>query len=332
VSAADQLRNLIEGFRVSAAVYVAAELGISDALAAGPLDAVALAGKVGADPDSLERLMRALATVGLYDESPDGRYANTDVGDSLRSDVLGSLRAWARNLAEPAKWTAWGDLVNSIRTGATAFEVTHGMDAWSYREARPESNAVFNDAMTANTYAVAQAVAEAYDFTARRCVVDVGGGQGTLLEAVLARHQHLRGIVFDQPHAVATSPSPTYPADSHDRWQSVSGSFFDSVPRADAYLLKAILHDWSDDDSVRILRTCREAMHPDGVVLVAEIVLGRPEHAQAASFLDLTMLVMTGGRERTADEYAALFERADLRLTRVVDTTTKVSVIEAVAR
>jgi hypothetical protein len=329
VDPADHLRSLIEGYRVTQAVRVAAEIGISDALAEGSLDVPALAARVKADPDTLLRLMRALTTVGAYDES-GGRYANNEISDRLRSDVPASLRALARNFGEPEGWAAWGQLLHSVRTGETAFEATHGSDVWSYRGARPEWNAVFNDAMTANTTGVAAAVAEAYDFSGRRCVVDVGGGQGLLLEAVLTRHPHLRGIVYDLEQAVASAPTAMFEA--HDRWRAETGSFFEHVPPADAYLLKSVLHDWPDEDCVRILRSCRNAMDDDGVILLVEIVLGRSDHARTAAFSDLNMLVMTGGRERTADEYAALFDRADLKLARVLDTSTKVSVVEAVAR
>jgi hypothetical protein len=332
VSSSEHLRSLVEGYRVTQAVHVAAELGISDALASGPLDGTALADRVGADPDTLRRLMGALVTVGVYDEAADGCYANGEVAELLRSDVPGSLRAWARNFGEPEGWAAWGQLLHSVRTGETAFDATHGSDVWTYRGARPEWNAVFNDAMTANTTGVAAAVADAYDFSGHRRVVDVGGGQGLLLEAVLKRHPHLEGIVFDLAHAVASAPTSRFPTEAHGRWGSASGSFFEELPPADAYLLKSVLHDWPDDDCVRILRTCREAMDTDGVVLLVEVVLGRPEHARTAAFSDLNMLVMTGGRERTADEYAELFSRAELRLTRVVDTATRVSVVEAVRR
>jgi hypothetical protein len=259
----------------------------------------------------------------------DGRYANTEVGETLRSDVPGSLRAWARNIGEPVSWEAWAQLLDSVRTGGTAFDAVHGTDVWTYRSTRPGLNAVFNDAMTSNSAAVAQAVAGTYDFSGRRRVVDVGGGKGVLLEAVLRRHPQLEGVVFDLAHVVATTPSPTLPADARDRWRSASGSFFEEVPAADVYLLKSVLHDWPDEDCVRILRSCRNALDDDGVVLVVEAVLGRPEHARAASFSDLNMLVMTGGRERTADEYAALLAQANLRLTRVIDTPTRVSVVEA---
>jgi trans-aconitate methyltransferase len=179
--------------------------------------------------------------------------------------------------------------------------------------------------MAALTYSVAGAVAEAYDFSGITSVVDVGGGRGALLAAVLERHPHLTGTVFDLPQAVATQ-APTAALES--RWSAVSGSFFDEVPEADAYLVKAILHDWPDDRCVEILRSCARGLRPGGAVLVVEMVLGRPGYEVLAAFSDLNMLVMPGGRERTEQEYAALFAAAGLTLTRVVDTPTRVSILE----
>jgi hypothetical protein len=168
-------------------------------------------------------------------------------------------------------------------------------------------------------------VANSYDFAGMSTVVDVGGGQGLLLEAVLAGHPHLTGTVFDLSHVVAQSPVH---AELAPRWSSVAGSFFEELPPADAYLLKSIIHDWPDDRCVDILRTCARSLRPGGVVLVVETVLGRPGHEVQAAFSDLNMLVMPGGRERTKEEYAALFTAAGLALTRVVDTSTRMSVLE----
>jgi hypothetical protein len=320
------LRDMVTGFRLSAALNVAADLGISDELVDGPRTAAELAGVVGADPDTLRRLLHALATVGVYAEGPDGSFANTELGEGLRSDVPDSVRPLARTLNSPALWAAWGHLGHSVRTGENAFVAKHGVDAWTRRRGHPEENAIFNETMTVQTTVIADAVAEAYDFAGLSTVVDVGGGQGSLLEAVLTRHPHLTGTVFDQEHVVATEPStPTLAS----RWSAASGSFFFAVPEADAYLLKSILHDWPDDRCVEILDTCRRSLRPQGVVLVVETILGRPGFEVQAAFSDLNMLVMPGGRERTEEEYAALLAAAGLRLTRVVDTGTRMSVVEA---
>ena len=328
----DELRSLVTGFRVSAALSVAASLGLSDELAAGPRTLDDLATAVSADPETLRRLLRALVTIGVYAEQADGAYSNTELGEGLRSDVPGSMRPLARTLQDPALWAAWGHLAHSVRTGENAFEALHGIDVWTHRQRIPEQNAVFNDNMSALSSLVAAAVAASYDFSGVSSVVDIGGGSGVLLEAVLSRYPHLTGTVFDQAHVVAEAPTPRASESVAGRWSAASGSFFEAVPAADAYLLKAILHDWQDDRCVDILRTCRRSLNANGVVLVVETVLGRPGHEVDAAFSDLNMLVLPGGRERTEQEYAVLFEAADLRLTDVVHTNTRVSVLEATAQ
>jgi hypothetical protein len=316
---------MITGFRLSAALNVAAELGLSDRLASGPRTVAELAAEASADEDTLHRLLHALATVGVYDEGEDGRFALTELGDGLRSDVPGSLRPLARTLSCHALWSAYAHLGHSVRTGENAFEALHGHDVWTHRRGHPDENEIFNQNMTALTSLVAEAVAEAYDFSGVATVVDVGGGEGLLLETVLTRHPHLTGTVFDQEHAVAHAPLA---AVLRPRWSSASGSFFEDVPEADAFLLKSILHDWPDDRCAEILRTCVRRLRPDGVVLVVETVLGRPGFEVDAAFSDLNMLVLPGGRERTEEQYAVLFAAAGLRVTRVVDTPTRMSVLE----
>ncbi len=323
-----ELRAMITGFRLSAALNVAADLGISDLLADGPRTVADLAAEVSADADTLHRLLHALATVGVYDELADGRYAGTELGDGLRSDVSGSLRPLARTLNCHALWSAYAHLGHSVRTGENAFEALHGHDVWTHRRGHPAENENFNQNMTALTSLVAEAVAEAYDFSALGSIVDVGGGQGLLLETVLARYPRLTGTVFDQEHVVARSPGSE---ELRPRWASVGGSFFDEVPEADAYLLKSVLHDWPDERCVDILATCRRSLRPDGVVLVVEAILDRPGFEAETAFSDLNMLVLPGGRERTEREYAVLFEAAGLQPTREVHTRSRMSVLEAVA-
>lgn len=321
-----RLRSLITAFQQSAAVHVAADLGVSDLLVDGPRTVTDLAAATHTDEETLGRLLRALASIGVYEETGDGRYANTDLGAGLRSDLTEGLRPLARTVSTPAYWSAWGHLGHSVRTGENAFESLHGVDVWAHRRAHPADNALFNDNMAALTWSVAEAVAETYDFAAISSVVDVGGGQGALLEAVLRKFPHLTGTVLDLAQAVAERPRD---ASLAPRWAAAAGSFFDRVPPADAYLLKSILHDWPDDRCLEILRTCRAGLRPGGVVLVVETVVGRPGFEVAAAFSDLNMLVMPGGRERTEEQYAALFAAAGLELTRVLDTPTRMSVLEA---
>lgn len=327
----DELRAMVTGFRLSAALSVAADLGLSDQLASGPRTVADLASTVDADQDTLGRLLHALATVGVYAEHDDGSFSNTRLGEGLRSDVPGSMRPLARTLTDPAMWSAWGHLGHSVRTGDNAFRALHGVDVWTHRQGEPEHNAIFNDNMTALSSLVAGAVASAYDFSGLSSVVDVGGGQGVLLEAVLSRHDHLTGTVFDLAHVVADVPPAGLAESLASRWEVVTGSFFEAVPAADAYLLKSILHDWPDEECRTILGTCRRGLNANGVVLVVEAVLGRRGHEIDVAFSDLNMLVLPGGRERSKTEYAALFGAAGLHLSRVVDTGTRFSILEAVA-
>ena len=314
------------GHRTTAAIAAAVELGIVDALAEGARPPAEVAASVGTDPDSTHRLLRALATIGIVEET-DGAYSLSELGDPLRTDAPASLAPQALLQADPAIWAAWGHLAHSIRTGENAFSAVHGFDVWAHRAAHPERSRSFDTLMTSLTAEVADAVATGYPFHPGSHVVDVGGGQGSLLAAVLRRHSSLTGTVFDQPHVVASKA----PDGLEDRWSTVGGSFFESVPRADCFLLKSVLHDWPDEECVAILRQCAASLRPGGVVLLVEIVLDRPGHERDAAFSDLNMLVGPGGRERTQAEYADLFAAAGLRLTRVVDTGARHAVVEAVA-
>jgi hypothetical protein len=327
----DELTVMITGLRRSAALSVAAELGISDELVGGPLPVETLSARVDADGETLRRLMRVLVALGVYTEDAQGCYANTSLGECLRSDVPGSMRPLARTFQDPATWAAWGHLAHSVRTGENAFEALQGADVWTYRAGHPEANAVFNATMAALTSRMAQAVARAHDFSGLSTVVDVGGGDGVLLEAVLEQHEHLTGTVLDLPQALPSGPSAGASESVASRWSAVSGDFFESVPSADALLLKKVLHDWSDDQCVLILTVCRNSLTEGGVVLVVESLLDRPGHELEAAMSDLNMLVMPGGRERTAEEFAALFAAAGLRVNRVLPTPTEVVVLEAVA-
>ena len=324
----DDLRSMITGFRVSMALSAAADLGLSDQLAGGPRTVADLADAVSADEDTLHRLLRALAAVGVYDEQADGTYRQ-------HIPRRGAARRRGRKPATAGQDPAGPGHV--VGLGQSQRQRAHRRERLRGAARRrcvdppagtPGANAIFNDNMTALSSSVAGAVASSYDFAGVTSVVDVGGGKGILLEAVLAGHEHLTGTVFDLDHVVAKAPMSDALA---GRWAAATGSFFESVPAADAYLLKSILHDWPDDRCVEILRTCLRSLNPDGVVLVVETVLGRPGYEVEAAFSDLNMLVMPGGRERTEEEYAALFHAAGLRLTRVIDTGTRMSIVEAQA-
>lgn len=330
---AQHVRQMVNGYQVSQALHVAAILGISDLLASGPRDVPDLAAATSTHAPTLARLMRALESVGIYQSDDEGRYASTELGDQLRGDVPGSIGGWAAFVGRSPSWQAWAGLVDSVRTGENAFVALHGMSVWDYRRQHPEEQVVFDAAMTSMSGLVAKAVVEAYDFSRFRAVADIGGGVGRLLASILERYPQVRGVLFDQPDVVAASGPLLEQAGVADRCDIAGGSFFDAVPSgADAYLLKAILHDWPDAECLQILRTIRDVVPADGAVLVVEQLLGRgPEPARTA-FSDLNMLVNPGGQERTLDEYATLFEASGFTLTGATETGTAVFVIEAAVR
>jgi hypothetical protein len=330
---ADQLLRLINGYRVSQAIHVAAELRLSDHLADGPRTITELARASESDPDTLHRLLRALATVGLYSELPDGRFESTPLGEELRSDAPRGLRGLAVFIGRPYFWQVWSALEHSVRTGENAFAVVHGQSAWEYRASRPEESEIFDAAMTSMSRYLQAALLDAYDFGAFGTIADIAGGRGALLAALLTRYPAMRGVLFDQPHVIEGAPALLTRAGVADRCQIVGGDMFESVPGdADALVLKAIIHDWPDEPSIAILRRCREAMRPDAVLLVLERVIADPPHTgdgAMTALSDLNMLVGPGGRERTGPEYAALLGKAGFELTRVVPTASDVQVIEA---
>jgi hypothetical protein len=328
VNPSAELHRMINGYRVTQAIYVAATLGLSDRLAGGPRTIDDLAQATGSDRDALHRLMRALVSVGVYAQLADGQYTTTPIGDLLRSDVEGSLHGWAVFIGRPYHWQAWSALDHSVRTGQSAFSVVFGQSVWDYRQDHPDEGEIFDAAMTAISRHTQTAVLDAYDFGVFETVADVCGGRGALLAALLGRHSRLHGVLFDLPHVVEGAPKLLRGAGVEDRCRVVGGDVFAGVPAADALLLKQIIHDWDDERATAILRRCREAMRADSVLLIIERVVTDPPDTQIA-LTDLNMLVGPGGRERTGLEYAALLDRADLELTRIIPTAGDVSLVEA---
>jgi O-methyltransferase domain/Dimerisation domain len=324
------LRRLVNGYQVTQAIHVAATLGIADLLRDGPRGSEDLAAQTSTQAPSLHRVLRALGAVGVLHEGDDGRFALTDVGECLRSDAPEPVGGWAAYVGLPSHFAAWANLLHTVRTGENAFRSVHGNTVWEYRARHPEDGRLFDQAMTDITHRANQHLLEAYDFGRFGTVVDVGGGHGALLAGVLAAHPLVRGVVFDQPHVVAGAPAVLEAAGVADRCQAVGGSFFDAVPAgADAYVLKAILHDWDDEDAVRILGSCRDAITADGAVLVVERELGGPNQNPDGKFSDLNMMVGPGGRERTREEFADLLAAGGFALQRAVPTAIGLSVFEA---
>ena len=324
------VRNLLMGFVVSRAVQVAAELGLADALADGPKDRDALARDVGAHADTLNRLIRALASFGIFKQLPDGRVANTAQSECLRSDAPGSLRELGRMYGGSPMWQAWTGLEHSVRCGEPAFAHVHGSPVFEYLAQHAESAIRFDNAMAASSRLMNEALVEAYDWSRFGTLVDVAGGIGTTLAAILRANPGVRGVLFDLPHVIERGRDNLAREGLAARCQARTGSFFDAVPSgADAYFMKHIIHDWNDEDCLRILRNCRAAMSDHAKLLVCEKLIPPDDRPSVAKTLDLVMLVMTdGGRERTEQEFQELFARAGMRLARVVLTRVDNCILE----
>ncbi|HZI19829.1 MAG TPA: methyltransferase [Pyrinomonadaceae bacterium] len=323
------LMKLLSGFALSQSLYVAARLGLADLLAEGARPVEELARAAGAQPGPLYRVMRLLAGVGVFREEAPRSFGLGPVGVALKSDGPGSMRSMALHLCEAPSWRAWGELMHTVTTSETAFAHANGAEVFPYYAAHPESAEPFNRAMTEMSAAVAGAVVRAYDFSGFGRIVDVGGGHGHLLAEVLRANPEARGVVYDQPEVVEGARAGA--AGLGGRLEVEGGDFFESVPASgDAYLLKHIIHDWDDERALAILRNIRRAMGPEARLLLVEWVVPEGDEPSMAKFGDVHMMVMTGGQERTAEEYARLFERAGFRLTRVVETESQMAVIEAV--
>lgn len=326
------LRRLVNGYQVTQAIHVATVLGIADLLVDGPRSSDDLAAATATHAGTLYRVLRALASVGVFREEADRHFALTDLGACLRSDAPEPVGGWAAFVGEPYHWQAWSELLGSVRTGENAFRRVHGTDPWTFRVRHPELSAGFDRAMTDISRVLSAALLVAYDFGRFGQIVDVGGGNGAFLAAILARFPEMRGILFDQPHVVSGAEPVLAAAGVADRCGVVGGSFFGAVPAGgDAYILKAVLHDWEDEPCTRILRTCRKAMVDGSAVLVVERDLGQPNQDPDAKFSDLNMLVGPAGQERTPDEYAGLFAAAGFRFVGFTPSAVGTGVYEGVA-
>lgn len=324
------LLRMMTGYWVSKALNVAAELGVADLLREGPRTSEELAAACGAHPPTLYRLLRALASVGVFTEVEGRRFALTPLAELLRSDVPNSMRALARMYGSE-QYRAWGDLLESVRTGEPAFDREFGTNWFDYVARTPEAGAIFNEAMTGWTTQLADAVVAAYEFAGIGPVVDVGGGHGLLLATILRAHPTMRGVLFDLPHVATGGAAAFEKAGVADRCELVGGDFFAAVPEGGAYyILAQVLHDWDDERCRVILGNCRRAMLPEGKVLVVEQVLPSANEPSLGKWLDLHMLVLLTGRERTEAEYGALFKAAGLELTKVVPTSSGASIVEGV--
>jgi len=328
------LFRMVTGFYVSRAIHVVAKLGIADLLADGPRSYDELAEATRTHAPSLHRVLRLLASAGLFTEEENGRFALTPIGACLRSGVPGSMRA-AALLFGGITQQAWGDLLHSVETGEPAFRRVFGMEPFAYMARHPDEAANFDAAMADFTKHIAVAVAIAYDFSPFCRVVDVGGGNGTLLAGILEANPTLAGVLFDLPEVAERARAPLRERGLADRCEIVGGDFFKAVPGGgDAYLLKHVIHDWNDDRAAEILRSCRRAMAAEAKLLIVEGVypprIDQSDESRGTASNDVNMLVCTGGRQRSEAEFRALYAAAGFRLTRIVPTQMPVKVIEGV--
>jgi len=315
---------------VNAVVFAAAKIGLADQLAAGPRNADELAGPMRLHAPSLHRLMRTLAGLGILTERDAQRFALTPMGEALKTGAPGSARATVIAFGG-AFWRGWEQLVYSLETGNTGFDKAHGMPLFEYLKQHPAEASDFSEAMVGFHGEEPPAVAEAYDFSGFKTVVDVGGATGNLLAAILTRHAGPRGVLFDMPHVVGDAPALLKAHGVDDRVTIEAGSFFDTVPAGgDCYLLSHIIHDWNEGKCLTILGHCRKVIKPGGRLLIIEMVLPAGDTPHPGKVLDMVMLVFPGGQERTEAEYEALLGKAGFRLNRVVPTASAVSVVEAV--
>ena len=325
-----ELMGVVRGYQRSRAVTVAAELGIADLLRDGPRSVADLAAAASVHAPTLYRLLRALAAIGIFTEEADRHFRLSPMGEFLRRDHPLSVDPAARMFGADYQWLAWGELPHSVQTGENAAVHALGTDVWEYRRRHPGHGEVFDATMRTLSRGDNTALLAAHDFRPYETIADIGGGTGAVLAAILSAHPAIRGILVDRPHVLAGAGPVLRGARVADRVTVVPGDFFDGVPGgADAYLLVRILHDWADDDAVRILRGVRAAMAPDSRLLVLDAVVGPPNEDPLVKFMDLMMLVSAGGRERTEAEWGQLLAAGGLAVAGTTRLTPNKHLIEA---
>jgi len=316
---------MIGGFRVSQMIRTAALLKICDRLASGPRDSADLAAEVHADPGLLHRLMRVLVGVGVLEEGADGRFSNTEMGELLRTDVPSSAAGMAAGLLQDHSWKAWAQLPRGVVEGSIPHLLGNGASFWEVLARDPETSARFNAQMVSQTTVFVPQLLEAFDFSRCRSVIDVGGGNGALIAAILSAHPDLRGVLFDLDTGLAGAGELVRRRGVADRCTTVAGDFFESVPAgADAYLLRFVLHDWDDEHAARILRTVRPAMTPGSQLIVIDHLLparaDTSPDSRASLIIDMHMYVLFGARERTEREMRKMLEAAGFEVERIAMT------------
>jgi SAM-dependent methyltransferase len=320
----DQLARLVSGYWYTQTIYVATKLGIAELLKDGPKSAQELAHATGTNARALYRLLRALASISIFAEE-EGRFSLTPLAECLLDP---STKAMA-TMRGDFQYRAWGELLYSVQTGESAFEKVYGKPIFDFFVENPEPGRLFDQAMTGVHGRETGAMLEAYDFTGIKTLADIGGGNGSVITAILKKYPAMQGIIFDLSGVMERTKANLKVAGLEGRCRIVPGNFFQAVPPgADAYLMRHIIHDWDDDNSLAILRNCRQAMDKGGKLLVVEGVVPPGNEPSVSKFFDLAMMVSPGGMERTEDEYRQLFEAGGFTLKRIVSTQTWISVIE----
>ncbi|HWY70355.1 MAG TPA: methyltransferase [Terriglobales bacterium] len=321
---------MASGYWVSQAIYTAAKLGIADVLTDGPKSVDEIANAVEADADSLRRLLRVLSMLNVCQITKSERFELTALGRSLQSGVSGSQRAIVLTLGE-LHYKAWGHLCESVQTGHPGFCSVFGSPMFDFLEENSNAGEIFNLAMTDFSAFVAHALLVSYDFSGIKSLVDVGGGCGKLLTSILEVYPSLQGVIVDLPGVIDAACERIRSHPCRDRCTAISGNFFQSVPPGgDVYLLSGVIHDWDDEAAQVILKNCRNSMRPQAKVLAVECVVPESDEPSFSKLLDLNMMVMTGGRERTEREFRELFGNSGLRVTKVVSTASPLRIIEAI--
>lgn len=319
------------GYWVSRIAYMAAKLDLADHLAEGAKTAEELAGKLGVHERALHRLMRALSSLGVLRDEGDGKYGLTPLGEAMKEDAPGAAKNSLLSMGGDAMWRVWEHFDHSMKTGEPAADKALGMPVFDYIAQHPELAKQFSGAMVGIHGAEPPAVAEAYDFSQFGTITDIGGASGNMLGHILTKHDGPKGVLFDLPHVVKDSPPTLEKFGVADRVSIEEGSFFDSVPSgSDAYILSHIIHDWSEEQCLTILGNCRDAMHDDSKLLIVEFVLPEGDEPHIGKLLDMVMLVLPGGEERTPAEYSELLSKAGLKMTNVIPTDSAASIVEAV--
>ncbi len=327
----EQMLQMMSGLWVTRGIYVAAKLGISDELKNGPKTVSELAAATCTNEDSLYRVLRMLATTGVYQETPGRTFSLTPLSETLLSDVKGSLRPGAIAELGEMHYAAWGNILHTVKTGEIAFDAHFGMNVWEYLENEAEKADNFNRYMAGSSELLNQAISQKYDFSGYNTLVDVGGGLGGMISAILNANPELKGIVFDAPSVVAKSKEFLAERGLSGRAEAIGGDFFESVPAGgDIYSMRWILHDWEDSKCLTILENIKKVMPKNGKLLLAEAVVPESGEPHFSKFFDLIMLTMTGGRERTEAEWTTLLSKAGFKIEQIIPTESFLSIIETV--